>query len=370
MRFAQEPVGTGPFMLSGWEGGVRLTFRRNPQYWNVGQPYLDGAVIELSVARHLQFMRFQLAELDQLTTVSLSTMDYVWLHEQSAWRPFITDAPDNSMYGISMNIELPPFDNRHVRRAIAFAIDREGICRSRANRLRPLGGILPPNMPGYDPALPDAQTYDPARARQEMALAGYPNGLPGEFEIWLTEGESGLVYGQLIQADLARIGIRIRLRQTSFAVYLENVERRHAVSIALAAWNQDFPDPSNFIETLFSSRSIQDENSQNNAFYSNSHVDALLDRARVDTHREERLSLYREAERIIVDDAAWAFLFTPVDTHVNQPYVRGFHTSPVYQHAIEHLWLDLPTQRFAAREARIRATWSGLAQLAVPWSVR
>jgi ABC-type transport system substrate-binding protein len=368
--FAQHPVGAGPFALERWETGSRLVLRRHPHYWRAGEPYLDRIVIETSLARHLQFMRFQRGDLDHVHTTSLSTADYLWVHEQPAWRPYVIDAPDISMYGVAMNCEIPPWNNVHLRRAVAFAIDRESIARSRNYRIRPLGGIYPPGLPGYDPQLPGAHRYDLAIARQEMALAGYAQGLPGEHEFWITEGDAGAVYGQLIQADLARIGIRIRLRQASFAVFLETTQRRGAVPLSLSAWSQDYPDPSNFVETLFHSRNIQQENAQNQAFYRNPQLDALLDRARVEPDHARRLEMYREAERIVVADAPWAFMYYVVKTEVNQPYVRGYQPNPVFAHDFRHVWLDAPYQRFAARERVARDPWQALAALALGWRWR
>ncbi len=366
-QFSRAPVGTGPYRLERWEQGARLVFARNESYWRPGRPYLDRIVLEMSLARHLQFMRFQHGDLEYAHNLSISTADHVWVHQQPSWRPYIQDGPDIAMYGISMNAEIPPWNNVHLRRAVALAIDRETMCRSRNYRIRPLGGVFPPGLPGYDEHLPNAQHYDIPAARREMALAGYPHGLPGEHEFWMSEGPPAMIYGGLIQADLARIGVNIRLRIASFAVFLENTERRHAVPMSFSAWSQDFPDPSNFTEILFHTRSIQDENSQNPSFYSNRVLDDLLDRARVEPSRSTRTAMYQQAERMIVDDAPWAFVYYPVNTEITQPYVHNYVTHPVWAYSVGDAWLDLPRRRWAERARRTRANWSGLAALALPW---
>jgi peptide/nickel transport system substrate-binding protein len=351
-EFARNPIGTGPFVLERWEMGSRIVIRRNPRYWNPQRPLLDAIVYELSLARHLQFMRFQRAELDHANDYALSTADYVALNSQPAWQPYIQRSAEIAMYGVSMNCELPPFDNVHVRRAVSFAIDREAIARSRNYRIRPLGGVYPPGLPGYDPNLPGAHTYNPELARRELREAGYPDGLPGEYELWLTEGPGAAVYGQLFQADLARIGIRIRLKFASFPVFLERTQRRRAVALAFTGWNMDFPDPSNFIETLFHSRNATEEHAQNQAFYRNPELDSLLDRARVEPNRERRIAMYQQAERIVVRDAPWAFMFVPQKIEVDQPYVRRGPHSPVYPHDFRNTWLDLPLRPFVPEARR------------------
>ncbi len=361
--FAQAPVGTGPFIVERWELGSRIVLRRNPSYWRSGLPYLDRILMETGVARHLQFMRFQRGDIEYVHSGSIITADHVWVHEQPAWRPYVIDSPDISIYGVMMNVEIPPWNNVHLRRAVAYAIDRDAMCRSRNHRISAIGGLYPPGLPGYDPHLPNAQHYDVARAQQEISLAGYAHGLPGEHELWVGDGDG---FGQLIQADLARIGVHVRLRQASFAVFLENTSRRGAVALAIGAWSQDFPDPSNFIDTLFHSRSIQPEGSQNGSFYANPRLDALLDRARVELDHPRRIAMYQQAEQMVVDDAPWAFMAYPVRTEVLQPYVRDFHPSPVWQHDFRNVWLDLPLHRVAAREKSAPAHWNGLAALALP----
>jgi ABC-type transport system substrate-binding protein len=350
--FARSPVGAGPFMLDTWESGSRVVIRRNPRYWNPARPLLDRVVIELSLARHLQFMRFQRADLDHANNYALSTADYLMLTGQPAWRPYIQREAEIAMYGLAINCEMPPWNNVHVRRALSFAIDREAIARSRNNRVIPLGGLYPPGLPGYDPNLPGAHRYDPERARRELREGGYPDGLPGEHELWLTEGDAAVMYGQLLQADLARVGIRIRLRFASFPVFLETTQRRGAVALSFSGWNMDFPDPSNFIETLFHSRNATDEHAQNQSFYRNPTLDALLDRARVEPDRRRRIAMYQQAERILVDDAPWAFLFTFTRIEVEQPYVRRGQVSPVYPHDFRNTWLDLPTRPFTPEARR------------------
>ncbi|MBL8684370.1 MAG: ABC transporter substrate-binding protein [Myxococcales bacterium] len=351
-EFARNPIGVGPFMLERWEAGSRVVLRRNPRYWNPQRPLLDGIVYELSLARHLQFMRFQRADLDHANDYALTTADYLSLTSQPAWRPFIERKPDIAMYGVAINCELPPFDNVHVRRALSFAIDRDAIARSRNYRIRPLGGLYPPGLPGYDANLPGAHNYNPDRARAELREAGYRDGLPGEHELWLTEGPAAAVYGQLLQADLARVGIRIRLKFASFPVFLEMTQRRRAVALSYSGWNMDFPDPSNFIDTLFHSRNATEEHAQNQSFYRNPALDALLDRARIEPDRARRIAMYQEAERIVVNDAPWAFMFTPQRIEIEQPYVHRGAYSPVYVHDLRNTWLDLPLRPFVPEARR------------------
>ncbi|MBL8605071.1 MAG: ABC transporter substrate-binding protein [Myxococcales bacterium] len=363
-RFGREGLGAGPFVLERWEPNVRVVLRRNPYYYDAPRPWLDRVVFELSVARHLQYMRFLAGELELAHTYSLSTADYVSVLRNPAWRPYVTRTPGATIGALLTNCEMPPFDNVHVRRAVTFAVDRDSLCRARNYRITPAATLYPPGIPGHRAQPPGAQRFDLAAARRELSLAGHPEGLADEVELWIGDGDAGLVYGQLLQADLARIGIRVRIKQASNSVYYTSLGRRHTVKMAFTGWAMDYPDPSNFIEPNFHSRGIAEDGSSNHAFYRNPSLDALLDRAKIEGDRARRLRMYQDAEDILLNDAPWTFMTTPVDVHVVQPYVRNFTPHPVWNEYVGDTWLDLPTRAFMLSESRRRSGYGPLAFLA------
>jgi peptide/nickel transport system substrate-binding protein len=196
----------------------------------------------------------------------------------------------------------------------------------------------------YDPDLPTRQIFDLDRAKEEMRLAGFPDGLEEPVTVWV-RGEGDIRLAQLFQQELKAIGIEIELKQVTFATYLRETGKPRVAQAAFTGWHQDFPDPSNFMDILFHSRSIHPQNSENRSFYRNPKLDDILDRARPETNREKRLALYAEANAILAKDAPWAFLFYPVDMFAWQPYVKGFRPHPVWLNEYRHVWLDLPRQR-------------------------
>ena len=359
--YGQRPVGAGPYVLERWEPNTRIVMRRNPRYWDAAHVYLERVELELSVARHLQFMRFLAGELEYAHNYSLGTADYLWLLHSAEWRPYVVRRPGNLIGAFLMNTEMPPLDNVHVRRAIAFALDRESIAHARNDRITAAWGLYPPTIPGYRADNPLRQRFDLDAARREMALAGHPDGLPEELTLWIGEGETGSIYGDLVQADLRRIGVRVRQRPAAGSIYYTTLGRRHTVQLAFTGWQMDFPDPSNFIEPNFHSRGIQDEQSSNASFYANPQLDALLDRAKVEADTAVRIGLYQQAEDLLLRDAPWAFMYTPLDIFVMQPWVRGWTPHPVWGDYVGDAWLDLPLQRWtASRDHHVR----GLASLA------
>lgn len=357
---ARHPIGTGAFELESWEQGQRVTFRRNESFFREGEPYVDRMIFELSLQRGVAFMRFQAGEIDHIHRFTAT--DYLWFRQQEAWRPYTSTHANVDIWGLEMNCEIAPFTDRHVRRAVAFAIDRERWNRARANRLLLSGQPIPATLPGYDPNLEGAHRFDLALARQEMALAGHPvrctpgddgaehcvaEGIEDEIDLWIGEGPTGQAYGVLAQQDLAAIGLDIRLHPVSFPTYLRESGRPRTVPLLFGGWSMDFPDAASFLEPLFHSRAATESDASNRSFYRNPALDALLDRARVEPDAEARLALYREASRILVDDAPWAFIFSNLKVEAWQPYVRNFRPHPVWDEMYRDVWLDLPRRRVA-----------------------
>ncbi len=365
---ARHPVSTGAYVLERWEPGVEVVFRRNESFFLEGQPYVDRMVYTLNLDRRAAVMRFRNGDLDHIHRQTPS--DYLRLRDMEAWEPYRSIHPKTNIWGVAMNCELPPFDNRHIRRAVGFAINRAQWRRARANRLLITGQPIPRTLHGYEDELPFSQRYDLARAREEMRLAGHPEGRGLEpVEVWVGEGDTGRAYGELIQQDLRAIGIEVEIKQVAFPIYLQESGTRRTVQMLFTGWSMDYPDPSNFLDILFHTRSIHETDSENKAFYSNPELDRILDEARVERDPERRRALYRDASRIIIEDAPWAFTNSDSVMDMWQPYVRNFRPHSVWDNFYRDVWLDLPRERWAGRGLgaslwRVAAALSPLGRMA------
>jgi peptide/nickel transport system substrate-binding protein len=245
-----------------------------------------------------------------------------------------------------LNVEIPPFDNPEVRRAVACAVDRDRVRLLRSPNLRPLGRILPPYLAGDDPTFP-AQKYDLAEALEHMKRAGlaydpktgqggWPKVIP---YVVYRQGLDEQV-AQIFQQQLAAIGIRIELRLVNFPTFMALQRRRHEVAISPGAWAQDFPDPGDFLEPNFGTAAINDEDSNNISFYSNPALDDLLARARREMDAATRAKMYREADAIVTRDAPWVPVYAYRFFAVHQPYVRGYRPHAVWNEDMREAWID------------------------------
>jgi ABC-type transport system substrate-binding protein len=235
---------------------------------------------------------------------------------------------------LGMNCQMAPFDDVRVRRALNYAIDKEKLIAILNGRGVVAHGVLPPNLPGYDPNL-RGYAYDPARARRllEEAKIG-PDFHP---TLWLRADPTTVILAESIQQDLELVGIHLDLKPVAWGPLLEAIRQPRNVELFLSGWEADFPDPENFLGVLLSR---EQWGGNNDSFYSNPRVDELLAEAAPMTDLKRRYELYDEAEKIVVADAPWVFLFHPVSYVIRQPWVHGLVLNPMRPMRFERIWLS------------------------------
>ncbi len=299
-------------------------------------------------------LKFARGDIDLIA--DLTVPDTIRYQSDPRWQPFgAYGSAASNMQGEALNTEIPPFDNVELRRAVASAIDRDHLVLLRASNLAPQLKPVPP-LPGYDPG-PIGQRHDVTAALEHMRKAGYAydpatgrGGWPAPIAY---DAYRGLpeVTGQSIQQDLAKIGLRLDLRISNFGTWQVITHRRGGRSpMSPQGWHADFFDPSNYLEP-FTTKSIGDQDGLNYAFYSNPKVDALLERARRLPDGPERVRVYGDAERVLCDDAPWAFEYSFRFYVVRQPYVRGFRVHAMWTNDVLPLWLDRSLDRTSRAEA-------------------
>ena len=335
-QLRRTPLASGPFSLAAWDEGTRIVLVKNPHYWNPGRPYLDELVMFENIPRDTQFLMFERGELD--SAERLASPDYVWIMQQPAWQPYIHSGTLLQVFASRMNVTVKPFDDRRVRQALNYALDKDHTRKLLNNAAVPSHGMLPPGLPGRDDSL-SPYPHDVAKAKALLAEAGYPDGFSVDY---MTQNdEQGEKLAASLQGDLAEVGVRVRIQLVSFATLATVMGQKTGPAFSLTSWVGDYPDPTNFLDARFHSRYIADENAQNDTRYSNPELDALLDAARGELDRAKREGMYRKAERILYDDAPWIFDYHPVTTEVTQPYVRGFELHPIWVRDYTNAWLDL-----------------------------
>jgi peptide/nickel transport system substrate-binding protein/oligopeptide transport system substrate-binding protein len=229
-----------------------------------------------------------------------------------------------------------------VRQAFNYAVNKEAIVRdiTKMGSL-PATGALPPGMPGHDSDL-RGYDYNPAKARQLLAEAGYPNGagLP-VVQLWTSsKAESTKAELAAYQRYLAEVGVQVDIRfEHDWPTFLKLLEQGRCPMFRIS-WSTRIPDPDDSLWPLLHSKNHR---VTNHMFYHNPRVDALLEQARQVFNLTQRIALYREVERIVMDDAPWITQhYSTLSQHVYQPYVRGMEVSLLGEWAVlmKKLWFE------------------------------
>lgn len=348
--FQNNPCGAGPFRFDTWQQGRMIRLRRFDGYYDPALPYLDALEVRFDTSRLTQRFMLERAEIDAILN-EFERPGAIWFRTHPEWSKYLRQSPVPEVYFDFMNTELRPFDDKRVRQAVAAALNRPNLQKYYEGWTIVTGHLLPPGIAGHEPHVPYEQTYDLARARRLMAEAGYPydentgkGGYPETITYYSGEGEGALRYAQLMQHDLAQIGVRIEIKETSFPQHLALTGRPKTVAFGYYGWQLDFADPSDFFEPILSSAAIAAEDSQNKAFYRNPALDALLDKAHGELNPARRIEMYREAERIVCDDAPYSFTYNPLRLELLQPWVRGYKPHPVVHRRWKTVWIDKPSR--------------------------
>lgn len=349
------PCGAGPFKLlpEGWQRGHSLTIVRHDGYFRPGLPYLDGIRWTLHENVNSQMFKFMRGDLDIVR--DFVAHDLQRLEADPRWRPFADFGGGAQIVGEVMNVEVPPFDNVEIRRAVAAAIDREQLRQLRAANLTTANQLVPAGVFGYDPEL-EGQRFDYAAALEHMRRAGYPydpvtktGGWP--YVIPYVVYKQGLpeYTGQVLKQQLEKVGLRIEIRIVNYPTWSALRGRRKTSAFGPGFWLQDYPDALSFLEPIFHSKGFAEEDSNNWSFYKNPRLDDLIDRAHKELDDDRRKKLYSEAQKILIDDAPWAFTANYRYYTQRQGYVRDHYTHPMWMHDATRAWLDRAAGSTAGR---------------------
>ena len=329
------PLATGPYQLGSWDEGQHIVLHEREAYVDPARNRIAVLDIRENVPRDTQFLMLEAGELDSM--MSPSAPDLLWVTSAAAWQPYVHRRSLLTTFGSRFDVTAKPFDDVRVRQALNYALDKSAIVKLLTGTATPAHGILVPGMLGFDERILP-YPHDPAKAKALLAAAGYPDGFATTYVT--TDDADASTLAQSLQADFAEVGVRVTIQQMSFATFATAIGK-HGTPFAFVSWLADYPDPSNFLDTRFHSRSISEEGSLNASFYSNPALDTLLDSARAERDPAKRAELYRRAERIVHDEAPWLWGYHSIATEVSQPYLKGFDQHPVWLRDFTTAWLDL-----------------------------
>ncbi len=326
--FKYQPVGCGPFRFVRWQRDVEVELAAFDDFYGY-KPHIERIRFRIIPSVATAFEEYKaggLDLLDQIPPGQVNRLRSQFPEDFKLW-PYL------SIYYIGFNHAKSPFkDNPLLRKAFNLAVDREKICLAvKEGVSSPVAGILPPGIPGYNPDLV-GYSYDPAAAARLLEEAGYPEGkgLP-PITLWHNRDPRHRLIGECIQHYLKKIGVELRLKNVEWAAYLEACEEGQPLMFRMG-WVADYPDADNFLYTLLHSSKVGADG--NYSRYVNPDFDRLIEKARRVADPEERIDLYRKAEKLAVEDAAWLFIYYDREVALIKPSWKGLYLTPQGDFAI------------------------------------
>ena len=349
--FRKHPCGTGPFQLQLWKENVKLVLRRNPLYFERDSngarlPRLDAVAITFIADKQTAFLQFVQGKLDFLNSIDASYKDELLtrtgqLREKYAHR-IVMQAQDflNTEYlGFNMADIAAPTADRRIRQAISCGFDRAKMMKYLRNGVgQPgTGGMIPPSLLPSQQGSPDyGYTYDPERAKELLAAAGYPNGA-GLPPIHLSTTAGYLDLCRFIQQQLSLIGIEVRIDVNPPAALREQIAQGKT-SWFRGSWIADYPDAENYMSLFYSPNSAP-----TGPNYTRTQIpalDRLYRRALLETDFDQRATTYRQMDSLMMANAPVIILYYDQILHFTHPNVHGLRSNAMNSLDLRYTTID------------------------------
>ena len=313
-----EPNGTGPFKLKKWETDKILILESNQNHYRQ-PPRINQIAFHLLAG--MPMMLYEMGQID-VAPVFEDYMDRV-KDEKGPFYKELAVFPELSLFYIGFNTKKPPFDDVNIRQAFCHAVNKERIIQlTLKGTAAKADGIIPPGMPGYNENV-HGLDYDVAKAKELIASSKYgsiENLPPITITISGWGGNISDNLGAVIQEWQHNLGIEVTVRQLDPQIF-HNVShlRQEVDEMFMLGWIADYPDPQNFLENLFNTDAVF-----NIGNYSNSTADEMIKKASSEADEAARLSMYQNAEQIMLNEASCLPLWFSTNYMLVKPYVKNF----------------------------------------------
>lgn len=335
--FRRHPVGTGPFRFVAWEEGQALVMKKNENYFEKDSagnrlPYLDGIKVTFYDSKATEFLLFRQKELEFINDIEASFKDEVLTKSGTLRKSWVGKiALHTSPY---LNIEYlgilvdstnqllknSPMRSVKIRKAINYGFDRRKMILYLRNSLGTPAesGFVPMGLPSFDSSIVKGYNYNPARTKELLASAGYPDG-KGLPVIKLLTIAIYADMANFIAKQLEESGIPVQVEVVQKSLLLDMTSNSRAAFFR-GSWIADYPDAENYLSVFYSKNPAP----PNYTRYNNPVFDNFFEKAIAETNDSLRYKLYQQADQVMMNDAPVVPLWYDKAVHLVQPYVKGF----------------------------------------------
>jgi oligopeptide transport system substrate-binding protein len=331
-------VTSGPYKLSVWKPYNELVLVKNAYYWDAAKVKLDRLVFypieDATTAMNLY-------KAGQVDAVHNHTVPVAWLEKIRGLKDYM-DAPEIAVSYFQINTTKAPMNDVRVRKAFNMSIDKVALSKSR-RITKPLTAFSPEGIfPNYPQ--PKGDVFNPERARQLLAEAGYRDGAgkydPSKFpvdqvEITYNTAESNKAVSEYLQAQWKQnLGLTVRLKNMEWRTFLDHRAKLEYKGFARSGWIGDFMDPFTFLGLFYTKGG-----DNGTGWYDTKYV-KMLDQANVTLDPQKRYELLAKAEAYLLDAQPLIPLSTDATNWMKKPYVKGMYPNPQTLHAWKYVYIE------------------------------
>ena len=318
-----KPIGTGPFVLKSYTKDAVIRYDVNPSYWGP-KPKIDRLIYAITPDATVRAQKVKAGECQ----IALSPKPQDVTDAKTDKSLAVVQTPAFMTAFVALNTDKKPLDNQKVRAALNMAFDRTTYLKTVFdNTATAAVNPYPPNTWSYNKSV-KPWPYDPAKAKNLLAQAGFPNGF--STTIWVRPTGSMLnpnpkAGAELLQADFAKIGVKADVKVIEWGELIKEAKLGQHDSLFMG-WAGDNGDPDNFLSPLFSCNAVK--SGINFARFCDADLDKLIADGKATPDQAKRAKAYEVAQQIIHDQALWIPLGYPTAAAITRSDVSGYHVSP------------------------------------------
>jgi dipeptide transport system substrate-binding protein len=324
-KIDQAPIGTGPFALASYEKDSVIRYVANPHYWN-GKQHIDKLVFAITPDPSVRKAKLEAHECDVANSPAPADLPDLAKNKELV----VMRGEGMNVFYIAMNTTKKPFDDVRVRQALNMAIDKQAILKSVYQGTGvEAHNVIPPTLWSYDKSI-TGYPHDPEKAKALLKEAGVPD---LTFDFWYQPvtrayNPDGKKIGELMQQDLAKIGVKANLTTMDWKEYLKR-GRAGDHLIMQIGWIADYPDPDDFMFVLLGCPDGK-ANPSNFAKWCNKDYNDLVMKAKQTADTAQRTKLYQEAQKIAAKEAPWVPVAYAVNVLAASKKVKNMPLDPLF----------------------------------------
>lgn len=318
-EFFKNPVGTGPFMVKSWDPAGDLTFAKNPYYWQTGKPAIDTLVYKLIQDDNQAINQLKAGEVNAIESVAPENAGDLAQGDTQ-----VLSAGSWVVEQVFFNTLDEHFSDVHVRRALALALDREGLTKAVSFGYGTVANsLLPPAIPYNTDATVKALNLDLEAAKKELALSRFPQGF--QSKLLIASGNAARTQeAQILQAAAKSIGIALDIETVELAAFRERFFA-YNFSAMLNSGQADSPEA----DSILAFQTDPDGFSKSYwTHYTNPRVTELLHQGQTAPDGEERAKIYAELQQILAQEVPYIPLYYPAILKAARKNVEGLEVLP------------------------------------------